>query len=155
MQKLSAGKFHSALPEMRRRSAFRHHSGLMLAARITLPHFSVSSAMSFPNSVGDHWHRHIRKVGKPRLHLGIGKACSDLRVELVDDLGRRALARRRRTKRFSRSREQTRLRSEGPAALPSAIALLTARPRSLPALMYSTDEATEGTGPALVHRAWL
>src|SRR5499426_4220956 len=30
----------------------RHHSGLMLAARITLPHFSVSSAMSLPNSAG-------------------------------------------------------------------------------------------------------
>src|SRR5262249_30902178 len=31
---------------------YRVHSGLMFAARITLPHFSVSSAMSFPNSVG-------------------------------------------------------------------------------------------------------
>jgi hypothetical protein len=30
----------------------RDHSGLMLAARITLPHFSVSSATSFPNSAG-------------------------------------------------------------------------------------------------------
>src|SRR5262249_1621907 len=29
------------------------HSGLMLAARITLAHFSVSSIKSFPNSVGD------------------------------------------------------------------------------------------------------
>src|SRR5262249_61706636 len=29
------------------------HSGLILAARITLPHFSVSSAMSLPNSAGD------------------------------------------------------------------------------------------------------
>src|SRR5262245_42195532 len=28
------------------------HSALMLAARITLPHFSVSSAMSLPNSAG-------------------------------------------------------------------------------------------------------
>src|SRR6516162_1036928 len=28
------------------------HSGLMLAALITLPHFSVSSAMSLPNSAG-------------------------------------------------------------------------------------------------------
>src|SRR5262245_25324152 len=28
------------------------HSGLMLAARITLPHFSVSSAMSLPESAG-------------------------------------------------------------------------------------------------------
>ena len=30
----------------------RDHSALMLAARITLPHFSVSSATSFPNSAG-------------------------------------------------------------------------------------------------------
>ena len=29
------------------------HSGLMLAARITLPHFSVSSAMSLPKSAGE------------------------------------------------------------------------------------------------------
>jgi hypothetical protein len=29
------------------------HSGLMLAARITLPHFSVSSAMSLPKSEGE------------------------------------------------------------------------------------------------------
>src|SRR5262249_16095796 len=29
------------------------HSPLMLAARITLPHLSVSSAMSFPNSMSD------------------------------------------------------------------------------------------------------
>ena len=31
----------------------RDHSGLMLAARITLPHFSVSSAMSLPKSAGE------------------------------------------------------------------------------------------------------
>src|SRR5262249_26089557 len=29
------------------------HSGLMLAARITLAHFSVSSTMNFPNSAGE------------------------------------------------------------------------------------------------------
>src|SRR5262245_24224405 len=29
------------------------HSGLMLAARITLRHFSVSAAMNFPNSLGE------------------------------------------------------------------------------------------------------
>jgi hypothetical protein len=33
--------------------AHRPHYGLMLAARITLPHFSVSSAMNFPNSEGE------------------------------------------------------------------------------------------------------
>src|SRR5262245_7442848 len=31
----------------------RVHSGLMLEARITLPHFAVSSAISFPNSPGN------------------------------------------------------------------------------------------------------
>src|SRR5437773_7338538 len=31
----------------------RDHSGLMLAARMTLPHFSVSSAMSFPKSAAE------------------------------------------------------------------------------------------------------
>ena len=30
----------------------RDHSALMLAARITLPHFSVSSAMNLPKSAG-------------------------------------------------------------------------------------------------------
>src|SRR6266852_5570081 len=29
------------------------HPGLMLAARITLPHFSISSAMCLPNSAGE------------------------------------------------------------------------------------------------------
>src|SRR5215471_861645 len=38
-----------SLPDLRPRL---HPSGLMLAARITLPHFSVSSAMSLPNSAG-------------------------------------------------------------------------------------------------------
>src|SRR5262249_8523046 len=33
-------------------SRWADHSALMLAARITLPHFSVSSATSFPNSAG-------------------------------------------------------------------------------------------------------
>ena len=31
----------------------RDHSALMLAARMTLPHFSVSSAMSLPKSAGE------------------------------------------------------------------------------------------------------
>src|SRR6516164_8858131 len=33
-------------------TAHRPHSGLMLAARITFAHFSVSSATNFPNSAG-------------------------------------------------------------------------------------------------------
>src|SRR5262249_7325974 len=35
--------------------------------------------------------RRASKVGKPRLHLGIGEAGVDLLVELVDDLRRRVL----------------------------------------------------------------
>jgi hypothetical protein len=35
-----------------RRGDDQAYSGLMLAARITLPHFSVSSAMNLPNSAG-------------------------------------------------------------------------------------------------------
>ena len=36
-----------------RRSTSRHHSGLMLAARITLAHFSVSAATKLPKSEGE------------------------------------------------------------------------------------------------------
>src|SRR5215831_9662354 len=53
MQECAAGKFHSALPAFRAMIPFQLHSGLMLAARITLPHFSVSSAMSLPKSTGE------------------------------------------------------------------------------------------------------
>src|SRR5262249_4534852 len=37
----------------------RRYSGLMLAARITLPHFSVSSAMNLPKSAG------VIGIGRP------------------------------------------------------------------------------------------
>src|SRR5215472_999082 len=37
------------------------HSGLMLAARITLPHFSVSAAMKFANSAGE-----LANTGEPK-----------------------------------------------------------------------------------------
>jgi hypothetical protein len=67
----------------------RGHSGLMLAAWITLPHFSVSAAMSLPNSVGRTDECCATQIGKPRLHLGIGKASGDLLVELLDDFGGR------------------------------------------------------------------
>src|SRR5262245_59816091 len=44
---------HRALLKYGQRLASRHHSGLMLAARITLPHFSVSAAMNSPKSAGE------------------------------------------------------------------------------------------------------
>ena len=48
------------------------HCTLMLAARITLPHFSVSSAMRFLKSAGEP-EIAVAQVGKPCLHLTIGK----------------------------------------------------------------------------------
>src|SRR5262245_26404880 len=46
---------HTCLPESDygRYGILGDHSGLMLAARITLPHFSVSSDMNFPKSAGE------------------------------------------------------------------------------------------------------
>ena len=69
------------------RQATQSHCALMLAARITLPHFSVSSAINLPKSAGEPVSDRAAQVGKPRLHLGIGEAGIDLLVELVDDLG--------------------------------------------------------------------
>src|SRR5438876_7727732 len=51
MQQFAAGKFHGVI--FSRRPASQPHSGLMLAALITLPHFSVSSTMSLPKSAED------------------------------------------------------------------------------------------------------
>ena len=46
------------------------HSGLMPANLTTLPHLSVSSAMSFPNVAGDPPARHAQ-IRKSRLYLGV------------------------------------------------------------------------------------
>ena len=61
------------------------HSALMLAARITLPHFSVSSAMSLPKSAGEPASTVPPKSANPRLHFGIGKAGIDLLLSLSND----------------------------------------------------------------------
>ena len=68
------------------------HSAFMLAAWITLPHFSVSSAISLPKSAGDPVST-FRPGRKPRLDFGISKACVDFLVEPVDDFGRCVLGR--------------------------------------------------------------
>jgi hypothetical protein len=49
--KVSCGSRNSGLWNVR--PGLQDHSGLMLAARITLPHFSVSSAMNLPKSAGE------------------------------------------------------------------------------------------------------
>ena len=54
----------------------------MLAARITLAHFSVSSAMSLPKSAGEPIKHRAAQVGKPCLDLGVGEARVDLLLSL-------------------------------------------------------------------------
>src|SRR5262249_49409049 len=49
---LTLGSDLSGVVEEAGGNCFGDHSGLMLAARITLPHFSVSEARSLPNSAG-------------------------------------------------------------------------------------------------------
>jgi hypothetical protein len=63
------------------------HSALMLAARITLPHFSVSAAISLPKSAGDPGSA-VPPNSSSALILGSASA-ADLHVELVDNLGGR------------------------------------------------------------------
>ena len=47
---------------------------LMLAARITLPHFSVSSAMSLSKSAGEPGKQRAAEVDEPCLQLRIGES---------------------------------------------------------------------------------
>ena len=74
-------------------AAVADHSGLMLAARITLAHFSVSSAMSLPKSAGEPASTVPPRSASRALIFGSASAGVDLLVELVDDLGGRVLRR--------------------------------------------------------------
>src|SRR4051812_28558112 len=65
----------------------------MLAARITLAHFSVSAAINLPKSTGEPASTMPPKVCKARLQFRIDEAGIDLFVELVDDVGGRVLGR--------------------------------------------------------------
>src|SRR5262249_58429227 len=51
-----------------------HQSALMLAARITLPHFSVSSAMSLPKSAGVNASVVTPKSARRALNFGFARA---------------------------------------------------------------------------------
>ena len=62
------------------------YSGFMLAVRITLPHFSVSSAMSLPKSAGEPASTRLPRSAL-RLDFQIGKRGVNLPIELVDDFG--------------------------------------------------------------------
>ena len=51
----------------------RDHSALMLAARMTLPHFSVSSAISFPKSPGEPERTLIPRSANRALTTGLAR----------------------------------------------------------------------------------
>ena len=68
------------------------HSGLMLAARITLAYLSVYSMMNLPNlsrEVGNG----ASKLVNPLSNFGIGERAIDLFVEPFDDVSGRILGR--------------------------------------------------------------
>jgi hypothetical protein len=69
--------------EFRSASRLRVGLSLILAARITLAHFSVSSAMSLPNSAREP--ERAAPVREARFDHRIGKPGVDLLVQLVDD----------------------------------------------------------------------
>ena len=112
----------------------------MLAARITLAHLSVSSALSIPRSAGVPGKRHSAQIGKPGLNRGSARAGIDLPVEPIDDFGRCILRRAdAKHNRSLHSLERIRRWPERPAAPPNVSACVTPSARSLPALMYSID----------------
>ena len=130
------------------------HSGLMPANLTTLPHFSVSSAMSLPKSAGEPGSTVPPRSASRALILGSARAGVDLLVELVDDLGGRVLgradadssARLVARHEFADGRDVRQRR-------PSASRVVTASARSLPALMCSIDAAWCRRRPAPARRA--
>src|SRR5262249_49691280 len=123
-----------------KRSDATLHSGLMLAARITLAHFSVSSAIKLAK-VGGREREHVAtQGGKPHLDLGLVESRVDLLGELGDDLGRRGLrcADAEPETRFVARHKLPMVGISGNAS--ERIAVVTARARSLPARMYWIDE---------------
>jgi len=63
------------------------YSALMLAARITLLHFSASVAMNLSEIGGRARKRRRTQIGEPRFYVGFGKSSVYLLVQLVDDFG--------------------------------------------------------------------
>src|SRR5262249_17926683 len=115
------------------------HSGLMLAARITLPHFSVSSAMSLPKSAGVNASVVTPKSARRALNFGFARAAlisllslSTISIGVPFD-----------------APTPDQVLPPYPGTLPPTVgtsgiiservAVVTARARSLPVLMYSIE----------------
>ena len=86
--------------------------------------------------------RRAAQVGKPRLHLGVGKSSVDFLVELVDDFGRGVLGRADTVKRARLVTRQKIAHGRNVRQCLQRVAVVTANARSLPALMYSMEQAS-------------
>src|SRR5262249_14006714 len=115
-------------------------SALMLAARTTLPHFSVSSAMKVPNWAGDPGNGAAPKSASRALNLGSANAVlisllslstRSLGVLLGALTPPQSLVSKSGTKSLT-------LATSGRAS--ERVAVETARARNLLALTYSSDE---------------
>src|SRR5262245_5974390 len=121
------------------------YSALMLAARTTLPHFSVSSAMNFPKSAGEPANtahpRSVRRffmLGSARAALISWLSFSTIcvGVDLGTTIPYQPLA-------SKPGRNSPTVGTSGRASW--RVALVTASARSLPALMYPSDASMTPT----------
>ena len=111
----------------------------MPANLITLAHFSVSPAMRLPKSAGEPGKHRAAQVGEPRLDLRIGQTKNDFRVKPVDDLGRRLTARRGPCQELASKPGKKSPTVGKSGSVSDRTAVVTAKGRSFPALMYSID----------------
>src|SRR5262245_31965667 len=91
MQKLSAGKFHSDLPDMRATVGFPASFRLDAGRLDYFGPFLGFVSDELAEVGGRARQRRTTHIDEPRLHFGIGEASIDLVVEFLDDLGRRGL----------------------------------------------------------------
>ena len=98
--------------------------------------FVSDELAEFGGRAGKHF---TAKVGKPRVHLGIGERSVDLPVQLLDDLGRRVLGRADAVPlaRLVARQESSTVGISGSSS--KRVAVVTASARSFPAFMYSID----------------
>src|SRR5262249_23270904 len=116
------------------------HSDLMPANLITLTHFSVSSAISFPKSAGDPGSATPPRSARRAFILGSSRAALTSLLSLSTISAGVALGAPRPDQLLA-SYPGTNSPTVGTSGSASErVAVATARARSLPALMYSIDE---------------
>src|SRR6266481_4372783 len=128
---------------MEYRPVERLHSGLILAARITLPHFSVSSAISFSKSAGESASTAPPRSASRALILGSARPALISLFSFSTISAGVAFGAPTPYQKLA-SYPGTNSAKVGMSGSASArIAVVTASARSLPVLMCSIEEGTE------------